>query len=875
MKMDKEYFEVCLCSLLHDIGKFAWRVASEESKKSHEEWNEEIVGAGGRDPNVKSSFSYWRKVNQPLNNCVWLGDWISAQERDDLDETEKMETKEEEFKRIKTTPLIRSFSLVSLKDEKKNVKEIYVKHKNLSLDFSLEEDFLSKEERLNHEFDKNLFNSFVKELKKVLSLDSDGLEEANKLRVMVFRNVLDILKKYLIYVPSATAHSKSDIDLYNHSKIACAITACLYKLYKSNGEKYGSFLSKLRKEMEEIFRRKKEIEKTSGKEKEKLKEQLKNYKINENQAYNEKIFLLIKGDFSGIQDFISTLSTEKAIAHLKARSFYLAFLNRLIPLKIIRDLDLLETNIIFADGGNFEILAPNLPGVKEEIKKISEKVNRFFWNHFGIKLFLDISCTKLSARDIDRDFFSEVFKENKNQQNIEIKEKQRKFYEILKEIIDEEGNQKIPFYLEECKICHKEIPKKPSDNEKEKMCDECKEFKKIRDKIKEWQEGSKIKEIESFLFEIEGKNLFETIKYYNSNRERTSYLFPYLNQIKGIYEIFATGLPLKEKEGEDKKKDIIEFDELAKKAQERTGTNKIAALKLDVDNLGLIFSKGLGKNLTLSLYSRLSFDINLFFSGILETLRNKDEFRDEIYIIYASGDDTLIIGSWDKVLDFAKEIIEYFRIYVNNHPDITVSASYNLFSPRYPVKKIFEIMEGYLDKAKNYSDNILDKGRISLFGIPIRWDIINEEKKELTEELIDKWVDKKEKINGKEEKLNEFEIVWIIHSSLNKLLKEGKLTRTFLSKIIFLADEILDYLMKEKPEANLIPVHRFTYYLKRTIKGGGNDEDFKILNKLWKEFCFLDINKRFEDESNSFRKNIKKLDLLKIATKIVLLKTRK
>lgn len=880
--MDKEYFEVCLCSLLHDIGKFAWRVKDESEgflpkgkRRCHEDMNKEIVGTGGRDYKIKISFSYWSKVNQPLNNCVWLGDWISAQERDDLDELGKKEAKKEELERVKRTPLIGSFCLVDLKKQNRklesNIEKIYIKHRNLSLNLPSKEDFLIKKELIKHKFEKQLFNQFKAELKKILSIDIDA-KNGSKLRIKVLREVLDLLRKYLIYIPSATAYSESDIDLFNHSKISCAITACLYKLYKSDEKKYTKFLQDLRREMSEIFRRKLKIERVKDKAKKKEgKEKLKEYKKdkNKNPSYNEKIFILVRGDFSGIQDFISTLSTGEAIKHLKARSFYLAFLNRLIPLAIIREIDLPEANIIFADGGNFEILVPNLKSVKKKVDSFIDSVNKHFFNLFGTKIFLSISFVKLSSKDIDRDFFSQRIKEFFEEKKEKINPKQKKFFEILKDIIDEEGNQNLAVGQSECEICYNEIFEKT-----QKKCGVCKMFEKIRDDIKEWQKGewfleknkkeqkrgeSKIKKISSPLFKIGNKDLFNAFGYYSLTKDNTLIqIFPFLNKIKGIYEIFSIGVPL------DRDGKIIDFDTLAEKAKARTGTKKIAALKLDVDNLGNIFSKGFEENLILSLYSRLSFDFNLFFSGIVEKLREDDKFKEEIYIIYAGGDDTFIIGSWDKVLEFAKELIKYFRIYVNKHPNITISASYNLFSPKYPVKKIFEIMEDELSKAKNFSNDIFDKSRVSMFGIPIKWDIIEEDKR-LNKELINEWLDNK--------KINEFELVWILQSYLNNLLENGKVTRTFLSKIIFLSDEILAHLAEKNLEVNLIPMYRFTYYLKRVVKE--ESKDFKILNELWEKFCFADINKRFKNESNSFSKNIKKLELLKIATKIVLLKTRK
>ncbi|MEM4330578.1 MAG: type III-A CRISPR-associated protein Cas10/Csm1 [Candidatus Pacearchaeota archaeon] len=787
-----------------------------EQGRTHENLNNFILGGPAER---KVSLSYLSRQSRTIQRiCVELGDWISAQERNDLDDEDTLEKIN-----VRTIPLERVFSKIKLSEQE--TKKSWHVHKNLTFKLPTQEDYLKKIEK-EKIFRISLYENFVKEIRDLLGKYDIEKEEE---RASLFRELLDLLKKYLSYVPSASFYSEPDIDLYNHLKMSCAVTSCLYYLYLE--EKDEKPLKKLREELYERFTsenntsREEEIELTK----------------NKYEEYDRKRFLLLKGDLSGIQKFVSMISSERAIRLLKGRSFYLSFLNRTLALKLCKLLDLPETNIIFSEGGNFEILAPNLEKVKRQIENFSEEINDFLWEKFGTTLFLNVKYFELSARDFSREFFHKIFYQEedllKEKRLIELTKKNKKFYKQLKEVINEEGDQNFEIKSTKCKVCSKDSNE---EELKEGFCKNCNEFKELISKIKEWQEKKKITRVDKEIFLIKNESLFNFLEY---NLKEKSFL-PSLN-LEGIYEIIPIGLPLKEG-------NIIEFEEIAKKAKERTGTEKIAALKIDMDNLGEIFKRGLGKNLTLSLYSRLSFDISLFFSGIIEELRNKKEYKEEIYIIYSGGDDSFIIGSWDRVLEFAKDLYFYFKVYTGDNPDITLSASYNIFSPKYPVKKIFEKAEIELEKAKCFDEK---KSRISIFGNPLKWEGIEEFNKieEINKEDINEILNK-----------DDFEIVLKISEYLKELIEKKEISRRFLFLADYYAKEILDKLEEDKRD--ILPIYRMRYYIERNIK----EENIKnSLINLWETSCYSTM-----DDSFKKNKNVKKLELLRISSKIAQLKTK-
>jgi len=96
------------------------------------------------------------------------------------------------------------------------------------------------------------------------------------------------------------------------------------------------------------------------------------------------------------------------------------------------------------------------------------------------------------------------------------------------------------------------------------------------------------------------------------------------------FRFLALTVPRKETE----EKEIKTFEELSEEAE---GDQKIAFVMADVDNMGLIFMKGLGKkNYTISRVATLSRSLDLFFSGYLNRLF-QEEFRDKVYTLYVRG----------------------------------------------------------------------------------------------------------------------------------------------------------------------------------------------------------------------------------------------
>lgn len=148
---------------------------------------------------------------------------------------------------------------------------------------------------------------------------------------------------------------------------------------------------------------------------------------------------------------------------------------------------------------------------------------------------------------------------------------------------------------------------------------------------------------------------------------------------------------------------------------EGIGVDHLAAIKADVDDLGFIFSKGLGEAFSISRYASLSRMLNYFFTGWL--IQEIKEHFPMTYTVYAGGDDLLLIAPWEDALMLGHQIGMKFKSFVGGNANITISMGINLMRPGSPVKLTTKGADENLDKSKE-SDG---KSSITVFNTTIQW----------------------------------------------------------------------------------------------------------------------------------------------------------
>ena len=418
--------------------------------------------------------------------------------------------------------------------------------------------------------------------------------------------------------------------------------------------------------------------------------------------------ILIKGDISGIQNFIYKTNKDGALKNLKGRSLYLSILQDLISKYIVNKLKLDLTNILYSGGGNFYVVASE-SDIKE-IKEIRERISNIMINAHRGELYVAIGFTKFSINELND--FSDIWRMVGDKTG---KIKNRKWSESgLRENYNKIfGRLDNGATLEEtCKVCGN--IKEDQDNE---YCNLCNSYKDLIDKSKnkkyyceELVNIPMIKERYNTvhdIFEAFGYNIF----FSNENSKSNDNIRVYA--INNVEDEEVDGYLFK-----SVKLKTDSLDEISCTSSD-IGDKKIGVLKLDVDNLGKLFieTKSIGHVMGLSRA------ISLFFEAFVENmiyneeiLENNKKFKDKVVIIYAGGDDTFIVGRYDEVFEFTYLLREMFRKYTNN--EITFSAGLGMFDYNFPILQTAEITEEYLQLAKKetHKDKVCFLGEVFLWN---------------------------------------------------------------------------------------------------------------------------------------------------------------
>ena len=491
---------------------------------------------------------------------------------------------------------------------------------------------------------------------------------------MNFNALLHVLEKYTTFIPAMITKT-NDISLYDHLKTTSAIALCLYYYH----------LNELNKDLER--------------------------KIEDRK---ERKYLVIGGDISGIQDFIYTITSKGALKYLRARSLFLELLVEDVVAEIIERLKLTRANIIFAGGGRFYILAYNTKEAKDEISRIGEEVNKWLLKHFWGKLYLAISFVEVNGEELSK------FRTGKESiwESINRELKKRK----LRKFLDVAGvGDFIENYIPdsedygECDVC--KTPDRLQELDGNKVCPICKEFHEMGGEIP--KSDGFIRIPKSKFVEIQNLNdekkyslpfsVFVPFRYAELPRYPEGAIYVKKSDVNLATKYDLIVLNFSNYYSSDEKGNVKEFDELA---EEATGAKKLAVLRMDVDDLGKIFSIGLKGNETISRVATLSRFMNHFFKNCIDLICRGDVEAEapriksgrkekEVVVVYSGGDDLFIVGAWDHVFELAFEIEDAFRKYVGSNPNITLSGGYGIFDPKFPLYRMAEVTGEREERAKN------------------------------------------------------------------------------------------------------------------------------------------------------------------------------
>ena len=537
-------------------------------------------------------------------------------------------------------------------------------------------------------------------------------------------------------IPAATAFGvKPEVSLYDHSKATAALATALWRWHNAH-------------QLETV-------------------DSLKS-------GWNDEKFLLVQGDFFGIQNFIFAeggQTNKHAHKLLRGRSFQVALLAECAALKLLEALELPPTSQIINAAGKFLIVAPNTIAAKDTVARVRREFNEWCLLHTYGEIGIGLAATPATCNDFSRGNFGKLqkrlFEELDNA-------KHRRFdlcdtvnSPVFTDFLDRFDNK-----LGVCKI-NGRYPAKIAANEKRpyERCQLADDQIRIGEELTKNARVLVARHTDTFP-DPDNSNSILSLDYFGwhivfAQDEGEHGKFGELAKNLSLVRCWDFDLP----DAEDtvfrgyarrfvntyvprfdesdaqtadkygKWESEVEFDrkhpiktlhhiacEDRKLLENGKWRGEIALLTLkgDVDNLGALFQQGLEKP-TFAKWASLSRQVNFFFALWLPWFceHGKDEngvarYRNT-YTVFAGGDDFFLIGPWQSTLALAGKIHRHFTGYmVNEH--ITFSAGMAMTQPKVPARQLARTAEAGLEKSKAHGVNSSEpKNATTLWNQTVSW----------------------------------------------------------------------------------------------------------------------------------------------------------
>jgi len=667
------------------------------------------------------------KPETPKQLIISIADQLSSgQDRDKFAEGEGVAFKD--FQSTRLVPLLEQLlsfdkkSFVSLQNFECRYQLLPMSAKNI---------FPDKIQELTNKGLKDyqeLYNNFLIGLKS-LAHKEDNL-------ILWMQHFESLWKKYTFFVPAARVGKViPDVSLYHHSKTTAAMATALY-LYHLKTDTLNE----------------QEIKKNGNK------------------------FLIIAGDFFGIQKFIFAHAGEESHHRskiLRGRSFAISLFCELAADLLCYELELSPYSVLLNSAGKFYILAPNLEkATQKRVLKVEAKINDWLIaNSYG-ETTLGLSFTEASPEDFKANNFTGFWQ--KVQENLASKKASQfdpaRYCGVFNSYLDKFNNQlSSPL----CPLCGKrpacaDVENDPLiySNTQGSACKWCRDHIMLGTNLVKNERIAILHKIDKSELASPGKYLVEPIfgEYQVVFVQGKMTNFAQNGTLRKLWQVDTTPegeipeevtfVPLngyvpvytEDDQYDDRlvecKKDPQTTEELIEAIRERSpkllahlalsslknrddkwwGVDALGVLKADVDDLGLLFSCGLPpERFTISRLYALSSTFNNFFALYLPyALRTNKEFN-STYTVFAGGDDLFLLGPWDKIINLAQFLAKKFKDYVCENPKIHFSAGISLVKANMPIDLIAKRTEENLEQAKDSGKN-----RITVFNRSLNWDCFNE-----------------------------------------------------------------------------------------------------------------------------------------------------
>ncbi|MEW6288432.1 MAG: type III-A CRISPR-associated protein Cas10/Csm1 [Thermodesulfobacteriota bacterium] len=494
-----------------------------------------------------------------------------------------------------------------------------------------------------------------------------------------FPTLLEICRAWQWCLPASTRKEEMpDVSLYDHQKATAALAACMYFYHAATDT-----LS---------------LDKVENRRPQK--------------------YLLFCGDLSGIQNFIYQISSKGAYKTLKGRSFYIQLLADLLAREFVDIFGLTPANILYASGGKFYLLLPNHEDVVKTMEELTGEVNNWLFSEFNGDIFVRMGHIPISGEDLTRQSGRTLYQiwDDLTRQLV-YQDRQRyaglasKNYDLLFGVKSGDAGT--------CEVCHRSVPKDTGH------CVTCNQM----------EEAGRMLANSRYILIADtdtaggGRAAFR-LQLKLQNREINRHIW-FLKDLPSSVTGFRAQLwslndPDFHSIPRQMEACIVNaapysaastrafadrtFDEIADLSK---GVKRLGVLRMDVDNLGKIFNEGLinyrhGTECSQRFHSlgritTLSWQLNLFFSGLLSgIIRNNPDWAERVTVVYAGGDDLFLLGAWDALPKIALTIYNRFRQFTCNNRSFSLSGGMVMTGGKFPIYKSAEMAGEAEHRAKHH-----------------------------------------------------------------------------------------------------------------------------------------------------------------------------
>ena len=389
------------------------------------------------------------------------------------------------------------------------------------------------------------------------------------------------------------------------------------------------------------------------------------------------------GDFSGVQDYVLDVKTagNQQARRLRARSFLLELFERAALFELEQRFGIADDEVLVRGGGGFTVRLPAGTDAGD-LERLAADLQQRLWEETGgeVNFGLGWGCDTEEARG-----------------NLERRKRQpaRSLLQTNHRWAIADGAGTLP-QQGGCDVCghsRGQQVKSEAEENPERTCGICQRAETIGRNLTDWDWMQPVVSAPDAGF-VDVRALgvgFAATPAASDTAFRVSRWIPRRDDGGGA----------------------LPFREIAARG---AGDQRLAVLKADVDDMGVRIGEIAGRDRTYGQLRQFSRDLQAFFvDGIQDLLLQSYRL---IYTIYAGGDDLLLVGPWNIMLDFVGDLQQAFRAGPGQKCGITFSAGIHLTPYRVPIRHAADQVEELLERAKGQEG----KNCCAALGALWQWD---------------------------------------------------------------------------------------------------------------------------------------------------------